>query len=326
MKEKSDYPKISVIVPVYNVENYLSRCLDSILNQTYSDFEVLLVDDGSRDNSGCICDEYALKDSRIQVYHKENGGVSSARNVGIQNARGKYSIHVDGDDSVEPEMLERLWRTAELEKADVVIVDFFIDTGHKVRLKTQRPESLEPDKVIEGILTGKLHGSTWNKLIKHEMYFKYHITFPENINCCEDVLVVTRLLLQQLKVVYLPEAFYHYTYNPNSIIRTLTRKTFDELFLFVEKMQKILEGNAELTESLNYTKLIIRKDALFSKCYTSKEYKEIYPEADRLLSKASFNVPVKILLSMASKGCYSLVGIVVSGRNFIKHFYINGIK
>ena len=93
-------PKISIIVPVYNVEQYLRRCIDSILNQSFADFELLLIDDGSKDKSGAICDEYAAKDSRIRVFHKENGGVSSARNIGLENARGEWLSFIDGDDVI----------------------------------------------------------------------------------------------------------------------------------------------------------------------------------------------------------------------------------
>ena len=101
-------PKVSVIVPVYKAELYLPRCVGSILSQTFSDFELLLIDDGSPDCSGRICDEYAEKDSRIRVFHKENGGVASARQMGLDNAKGEYTIHVDPDDWVEPNMLEIL--------------------------------------------------------------------------------------------------------------------------------------------------------------------------------------------------------------------------
>ena len=106
----SDSPKISVIVPVYKAEAYLHRCVDSLLAQTFQDFEVLLVDDGSPDRSGEICDEYARKDSRVRVFHKENGGVSSARQYGMDHAQGEYTIHADPDDWVEPTMLEELYR------------------------------------------------------------------------------------------------------------------------------------------------------------------------------------------------------------------------
>ena len=101
-------PKISVIVPVYKVEQYLHRCIDSILSQSFTDFELLLIDDGSPDNCGKICDEYTQKDSRVRVFHKPNGGVSSARNLGLDNAKGKWIAFIDSDDFVEKEYLEKL--------------------------------------------------------------------------------------------------------------------------------------------------------------------------------------------------------------------------
>ena len=120
-------PQISVIVPVYNVEKYLSRCIDSILSQTFTDFELLLIDDGSADSSGKICDEFAMKDERIRVFHKENGGVASARQLGVDEAKGLYSIHADGDDWVEPNMLERMYLKITETGADMVITDYFSD-------------------------------------------------------------------------------------------------------------------------------------------------------------------------------------------------------
>ena len=120
-------PKISVIVPVYKAEKYIRRCVDSILAQTFTDFELLLVDDGSPDNSGAICDEYAARDSRVKVFHKENGGVSSARQMGLDNSLGEYVIHADPDDWVEPDMLQELYSEAQQSGADMVICDFYIN-------------------------------------------------------------------------------------------------------------------------------------------------------------------------------------------------------
>ena len=97
--------KVSIIVPVYNIENYIRVCVESILAQTYESFELILVDDGSKDNSGILCDEYAAIDSRVKVIHKENGGVSSARNAGLRQAKGDWIMHVDGDDWIEPDMI-----------------------------------------------------------------------------------------------------------------------------------------------------------------------------------------------------------------------------
>lgn len=120
-------PTISIIVPVYKSEKFICRCMDSLLSQSFTDFEILLIDDGSPDGSGKICDSYAMKDSRVRVFHKENGGVSSARQLGIDNARGEYTIHADPDDWVEPTMLAELYGKAKTEDADMVICDYYSD-------------------------------------------------------------------------------------------------------------------------------------------------------------------------------------------------------
>ena len=114
-------PKISVIVPVYNVEKYLRKCIESILNQTFREFELILVDDGSTDSSGKICDEYALKDSRIKVIHKENGGASSARNAGLDVAKGEYIGFVDSDDWIEMDMYGELYRLIKENNTDISV-------------------------------------------------------------------------------------------------------------------------------------------------------------------------------------------------------------
>ena len=119
-------PSISVIIPVYKAEKYLYRCVDSFLRQTFSDFEVLLIDDGSPDNSGKICDAYSVQDKRIKAFHKTNEGVSSARQYGLDHAEGEYVIHADPDDWVEPTMLEELYQNAVQNNADMVICDFWV--------------------------------------------------------------------------------------------------------------------------------------------------------------------------------------------------------
>ena len=133
--------KISVIVPVYNAASTLRKCVDSLLAQTLKDFEVLLVDDGSTDNSGALCDEYAQQNSRVKAFHKSNGGVSSARQFGIDHAQGEYTIHADPDDWVEPGMLEELYKKAKEADADMVICDFYENTYKGQRVVRQKPTS-----------------------------------------------------------------------------------------------------------------------------------------------------------------------------------------
>ena len=142
-------PKVSVIIPIYKAEAYLKKCLDSLLVQTFKDFELLLIDDGSPDKSGEICDYYVKTDSRIRVFHKENGGVSSARQYGIDNAFGEYTIHVDPDDWVEPNMLEELYAKAKTNDADMLICDYYEDYIDKSIYIKQKPSSLNSDIVLK---------------------------------------------------------------------------------------------------------------------------------------------------------------------------------
>ena len=122
---------ISIIVPIYKVEKYINKCVDSILHQTYDELEIILVDDGSPDNCPAICDEYAKKDSRIQVIHKQNGGLINARKSGLEIAKGEYIGFVDGDDWIEPEMYELFARQIKKYSPDMVISDFYYDSGTK---------------------------------------------------------------------------------------------------------------------------------------------------------------------------------------------------
>lgn len=225
---------ISVIVPFYKAEKYLHRCMDSILAQTFTDFEVLLIDDGSPDGSGRICDEYAAKDCRVRVFHKKNGGVSSARQFGVDHAEGEYTIHVDPDDWVEPDMLEKLYAKAEAENADMVVCDFYINTLDKQLYSKQQPSALDHETVLREMFQ-HLHGSCWNKLIKRACYDKYAVRFPLNLNFCEDLFVNVALLKENISVAYLGEAFYHYNVglNPNSLTKHINiniYKILDEKF------------------------------------------------------------------------------------------------
>lgn len=142
-------PAISIIVPIYNMERLMRRCIDSLLAQSFKDFELLLIDDGSKDASWSICQEYAEKGPRVFIYHKENGGLSDARNFGLQHAHGKYTIFVDPDDWVDAEGMESLYQTAELTGADMTICDFYSEDEYVSKLIRQQPKSLDRVNVLE---------------------------------------------------------------------------------------------------------------------------------------------------------------------------------
>ncbi len=151
-------PKVSVIVPVYKAEKYIHRCLGSLVNQTLHDIEIILVDDGSPDNSRKICDDYAAKDNRIKVIHKENGGVSSARNAGIKAATGEYSIHCDPDDWVELTAYEKLYNKAKETDADMVVCDYYAVTNGNVCVVCETDFCNDYKSAIEGMMLEKSGG------------------------------------------------------------------------------------------------------------------------------------------------------------------------
>ena len=234
-----DSSKISVIVPVYKAEAYLHRCVDSLLAQTFQDYEVLLVDDGSPDRSGEICDEYARKDNRVRVFHKENGGVSSARQYGMDHAQGEYTIHADPDDWVEPTMLEELYRKAKEEDADMVICDFYVDEKERTHYEVQKPSGLQAETVCCEMFH-RLHGSSCNKLVRRACFLRYEVRFPLELSYCEDLFVNACLLSHGIRVSYLPKAFYHYDQhvNPNSLVH----KSYDFIFAQWKDLCKLLQN------------------------------------------------------------------------------------
>ena len=241
----NELPKISIIVAVYNAEGYLKRCIDSLLAQTFTDFEILLIDDGSTDKSADICDNYAAEDCRLRVFHNENRGIGSTRHFGILHAQGEYTIHVDSDDWVEPDMLESLYAEATRNNADMVICDYFEDTGNNSKYVEQRLKSLDNQDVILGLLT-TLYGSCWNKLIRLACYKQYSINFIEGLNYGEDLLVLVRLVSNPIKVHYLPSAFYHYdrTINENSYTQTMTKEMFMYRETFIGYLYEYVKGEA----------------------------------------------------------------------------------
>ena len=207
---------ISVIVPIYNVEQYARRCLDSILCQTYKNLEIILIDDGSTDNSGKICDDYAKKDRRIKVIHQENGGVSHVKNVGISLASGKYICFVDSDDTINPNHIEGLLTACENNKADIAIcgIDFvkYNTTYHPIKVRAGIFN--RHDYIYE--LIHNIHGYTHGKLYPKKLIAG--LRFREDITVCEDFYFNMQLALRINKTVVINQYSYNYIHNPTSLL------------------------------------------------------------------------------------------------------------
>ena len=243
-----DRPHVTVIVPVYNVEKYLKKCVDSILCQTLSDIEIILVDDGSTDDSGKICDAYSKKDDRIKVYHKENGGLSSARNYGIEKAKGKYLGFIDSDDYIDPDMYELLMDNLIKFDADMSLCglfDIYEGTPPKVYAEDRTFEAT-PEETIKIVLEAEITSVTAvNKLYKRELFKE--VRYPEG-KISEDAFVIIDLLMRCRKTAITTKQKYYYIHRSGSI----TTLRFSPQSLHVLEAYK---KNYELVEK-NYPALI----------------------------------------------------------------------
>lgn len=214
-------PKLSIIVPIYNVEKYINKCIDSILAQTFTDFELILVDDGTLDNCGKICDEYAKADSRIKVIHKKNGGLSSARNAGIDIAQGEYIGFVDSDDLIKDDMYDLLYKAILKYNADISICNFIkFDEDSQFIFKKEMDEGMEVWTNIEALekLNTDNDGKivvAWNKLYKKELW--NDIRFPKG-KIHEDAFTMHKILFAANKVVNTNKYLYGYLQRNSSII------------------------------------------------------------------------------------------------------------
>ena len=209
--------KVSVIIPVYNVEKYIRQCLESVINQTLKEIEIIIVNDGTKDNSMKIVEEY-ISDKRIKIINKENGGLSSARNTGILAAQGKYICFIDSDDFVEKSMLEELYNIIEEKKFDVVDSDIFLYNNKTHEIKERKNK--EYLKIEKGLfLWGKYNVEVWNKIYRKNFLLDNNIFFEEGI-IHEDDLFSIKILSSTNKIEHINKCFYYYRINRSGSIMT----------------------------------------------------------------------------------------------------------
>jgi glycosyltransferase involved in cell wall biosynthesis len=301
--------KISVIVPVYNAEKYIERCIKSILDQTYENLEILLIDDGSLDKCPEICDEWARKDERIEVIHKDNEGVSIARNIGIDRARGEYIAFVDSDDYLDSEIFGKLITSIEKNNSDIAICNFY--PNKEIQLK----EQLTREEVYSLLLDRKMfRGYMWNKLYKTSIIKNNKIKFEDNIYMCEDLLFNCVYLKYCFNASYVNERLYYYNDDSISAINCKLNSKFLTVFDAYQKIEKIYINNKNnLNEFyISYfkvvTDVIYRNNKANEICSKSKLYEKknaLY----RLIDKSVLTKKKKIEL-FVYKNYPMLVGYV----------------
>lgn len=280
--------KITVIIPVYNVENYLRVCIESVLSQTYSELEIIVVDDGSTDNSGHISDEFAKADSRVKVIHKTNGGLSSARNAALDIASGVWIAMIDSDDYWEPDALEHLHGLAKANNADMVVA-----RGRRVDVNGNAPDDFIPQSMVhksgdvskdefwQERTNDMFYVVAWSKLYRKELF--ENIRFPEGeIN--EDVAVLWKIIDKCQKIYVSDKKIYNWRATPNSI--THSKFGYRNLFLahaLLDEVKYIKQsGLSEKTLYLTEHNAFSTTVKILSKAYRLLKEPEHIAEADKL--------------------------------------------
>lgn len=316
-------PKISIIIPVYNVESFLKRCVDSALKQSLEDLEIILVDDGSPDNSPTICDQYADEDHRVRVIHKENGGLASARNAGLKIAKGKYIFFLDSDDWLEPDGMEILYHKAEEYQVDFVRYRAFRtnwpglpeNAPCKVEAVRELKEGLYDRERIKEEVLPRLLGTpqitmgavvgAWGSLYNRAFLSKNHLAFYEEVKFSEDQIFSAKVVLAANSFYFIDTAgIYHYFYNSKSISKSFREGRWDSCKQTIQLAEQTFSDNQEFdfTDQLNQLRWFCVLLSL------NERYRLKTPQEKRAYCRKVLKDPVLMQYHLSFKG------VKVSGK------------
>lgn len=247
-------PKISVIIPVYNVEKYLKKCMDSVVNQTLKDIEIICVNDGSPDNSLAILEEYAQKDDRIKIINKENGGLSSARNTGIASATGEFIGFVDSDDWIDADFYEKLYDTAVRCNADIACASMLKFTGDKTNYMLHITKEKVAKKSRQKYICADLpaHNYVMSRIYKRIPFLKSKVLFDDGM-LFEDIVFSHKIIFYLNSLVTVPNVNYNYRNHPDSIVNTKSDKYINDYSNNIKTALKFSYDNNILTNIERYS-------------------------------------------------------------------------
>ncbi len=305
-------PLISVIVPVYKVEPYLPQCLDSIIGQTYKNLEIILVDDGSPDRCGEICDEYAQKDSRIKVIHQHNGGVVRARNAGIAVATGDWLSFVDSDDWLDSTMYEELLKKTLQKDVQIVCCDWYV-VNETTRMKSAVSCGFEeePVKNMQLFLEDKIKGYLWNKIIERDFYNNCRIKSDVDCTIMEDKYVLLQLLYNNPKMAYIDTPLYNYLMRDSSASNNNTICPFIQGAPNVVHMYEYLQEKGVLEKYKEYFfRFVLRIKFLMINNGDIEKAQHFIPSAHRFMEYYPMKGVIRLFywccLNMGKVGCWAM--------------------
>lgn len=310
---------ISIIVPVYNAGPYIHRCIDSVKAQTYKNWELILIDDGSNDDSGRIIDECASDDSRIKVFHQANGGASSARNKGLQNATGAFLTFLDADDYLYENALEDLMSVQRHDDFDLVIGDFEYKINGEV-FQYHHPQCKETVGFIQDFLASSWV-IIWGSLIRSSLFHDNNICFPEGVVYSEDFYTILRILLVSQRIGNCHVRVYHYNRDNEASVTHIddTRKTLNERDIYL-KCLLFLNGNGLIERyetPLAWRLLKIEQALIYNREYF-EEFRDNYPRKARYISSCPFiSIKMKAMMWFVAKKCESCARLLLKLREKI---------
>lgn len=280
---------VSVIVPIYNVEQYLDRCINSIISQTYCNLEILLIEDGSPDRCPQMCDEWAKKDDRIKAFHKKNGGLSDARNYGLDRATGDFIAFVDSDDYIEKSMYEVMVKAVEKTESNLACCGrYYKSTADEKKSRCRDKQIIlsDTEAIHELLNNGCIEEAAWDKLYKKELW--NNLRFPLNeIN--EDIVVMPEIIRRSKRIVHVGLPFYYYCYNCNSITKSGYNSKKDVMFKHMEDLTEYI--NVYYPSEIEWVGVIKAKYAmttLFAIVLTgeTKKFDSSYKNYRKILKKS----------------------------------------
>ena len=276
---------ISVIIPVYNSEHFLDRCLSSVLSQTFVNFEVLLINDGSTDGSIDICERYEKEDSRIRFFNRSNHGVSATRQFGIDHCKGKYCIQIDSDDWIDNNCLEVLYKKAVDSNSDIDyigLIEEYLDKSVLARVY----KSNDIDDYLFALLNGKCWGSVCNKLVLRSLIKKYNISFPNNVCMWEDLSFICKCMMCAKSISFCDTVYYHYNKSNISSLCSTVRK-FDmpsntiAAILDIESFALSIGRDQKFINKLSLLKQFAKQKLLFDPYFRNvKKWLSVFPESN----------------------------------------------